>query len=332
MFRKLILLSAVALGLSACATHPGEQIAIQSADYGFVDEILSGDAGTPRRIWGQLALPESRDAPHPAIVLVHSAQGRDAQMWMYAERFNEMGIATLALDSFTQRGIRKIQEDQTEVTEASMIADAYAALRQLAHDERIDAGRIAIFGISKGGAPTVYASLDRFAEVLAPGGERFAAHIAYYPWCGVEFLEPRTTGAPILIQSGSRDSITPPELCENLIANLDQTNPGLDAELVVLDGARHAFDHPYLRHIPVIPTGYFTPVDCRIQEVRPGEFMEMSHEAEVTAATQSEVLRQCSAQGFLAGGNPQAGAAAWDNTLHFLGRNLGVDIDLSRGW
>ena len=61
-------------------------------------------------------------------------------------------------------------------------------------------------------------------------------------------------------------------------------------------------------------------------------FMEMSREATVTAATQSEVLRQCSAQGYLAGGDPAAGAAAWDNTLDFLGRNLGVDIDLGRGW
>lgn len=332
MLHRLLILALAAAGLSACATHPGEQIAIHSADYGFVDEILAGEEGIPRRIWGQMSVPETGATPYPAIVLVHSAQGRDAQMWMYAERFNEMGIATLALDSFTQRGIRKIEEDQTEVTEASMIADAYAALRQLAHDPRVDAGRIAIFGISKGGAPSVYTSLDRFAEVLAPGGERFAAHIAYYPWCGVEFLEPRTTGAPILIQSGSRDRITPPELCENLIEELDETNPGLDAQLVVLDGARHAFDHPYLRHIPVIPTGYYTPVDCRIREVSPGAFMEMSHEAEVTAATQSEVLRQCSAQGYLAGGDPEAGAAAWDNTLHFLGRNLGVNIDLSRGW
>jgi len=332
MLRKLIILCAVSIGLSACATHPGEQIAIQSTDYGFVDEILTGETGTPRQIFGRLSYPETGAAPYPAIVLVHSAQGRDAQMWMYADRFNEMGIATLALDSFTQRGIRKIKEDQTEVTEASMIADAYAALRQLAHDPRVDAGRIAIFGISKGGAPSVYASLDRFAAVLAPEGERFAAHIAYYPWCGVEFLEPRTTGAPILIQSGSRDRITPPELCEELIEELDETNPGLDAELVVLEGARHAFDHPYLRHIPVIPTGYYTPVDCRIREVSPGEFMEMSHEAEVTAATQSEVLRQCSAQGYLAGGDPVAGAAAWDNTRQFLDQNLGVNIDLSRGW
>lgn len=332
MLRKLAILALVAAGLSACAIHPGQQIAIHSADYGFVGEILDGEPGTPRRIWGQLAMPEGGDAPYPAIVLVHSAQGRDAQMWMYADRFNEMGIATLTLDSFTQRGIRKIEEDQTEVTEASMIADAYAALHQLAGDPLIDANRIAIFGISKGGAPSVYASLDRFAETLAPGGERFAAHIAYYPWCGVEFLEPRTTGAPILIQSGSRDRITPPELCEELIDELDVTNPGLDAQLVVLDGARHAFDHPYLRHITAIPTNYYTPVDCRIREMRPGEFMEMSHGAMVTATTQSEVLRQCSAQGYLAGGDPEAGATAWDNTRQFLGRNLGVNIDLSRGW
>ncbi len=331
MIRNLIIVAALA-ALAACASRPGERVALHSADYGFVDEILAGDPGTPRRLWAQLALPETGTPPYPAVVLVHSAQGRDTQMWMYTERFRALGMVTLTLDSFTQRGIQKIMEDQTEVTEASMIADTYAALRLLAAAPEIDANRIAVFGISKGGAPSVYTMLESFADRLAPGGERFALHVAYYPWCGIDFLERRATGAPLLIQAGSRDGITPPALCAELIENFEAANPELEAQLVVHEGARHAFDHPYLAYLPAIPTTYLTPRRCRIREVRPGEFIETSRTTELTSANLTQALRQCSAAGFLAGGDPEAGAAAWEITREAFVRHLDLHIVQDQGW
>ena len=323
----------LALFLSACASHPGTRVAVQSSNPFWIDEILGQEEAEPQRIWGQLSYPETGVQPGtglPAIVLVHSAQGRDAQMWMYADRFNAMGIATLTLDSFTQRGIQKIERDQTAVTEASMISDAFAALEMLSNDPRIDPARIGIFGISKGGAPTIYSSLERVAEALAPEGPRFALHLAYYPWCGMRFLEPTTTGAPILIQSGGRDLITPAEVCRDLLTEMRAHDPSIQAEMIVHPEARHAFDHPYLAHLPAVPTRYLAPHRCLIRERRPGLFIEESRDTELFASNLSSALEACSRAGFLAGGHPASAAAAWENTERFLRRHLLSSTETAR--
>lgn len=108
--------------LGACASRPGVAVQVASEDYGFVDEILNGEDGTPRKVEGQLSFPAEGDVPFPAVVIMHSSLGRDAQVWMYVRRLNEMGFATLAIDSFTDRGITEIEYDQTVVSEASMVA------------------------------------------------------------------------------------------------------------------------------------------------------------------------------------------------------------------
>ena len=54
------------------------------------------------------------------------------------------------------------------------------------------------------------------AALMAPGGERFAAHAAFYGPCIARFADPHTTGAPLLILYGTDDALIDPVRCRSL--------------------------------------------------------------------------------------------------------------------
>jgi len=61
------------------------------------------------------------------------------------------GFATLTYDSFAARGMTALASRSGRGVIPSALADAYAALRLLASQPKIDANRIAIVGFSLGG-------------------------------------------------------------------------------------------------------------------------------------------------------------------------------------
>lgn len=320
----------LALGLAGCAAAPdgGERLALDSRTYGFVDELGRAGAGSRQRVEGTLLLPPGAQpaGPLPAVVLLHSSIGQGSQDWHYAQRLAARGFAVLAVDSFGPRGVEKTVEDQTLVGTASMLADAYAALARLAADPRIDPGRIAVLGFSKGGIAALYAALETVRERVAPAGPdaapRFAAHVAYYPWCGVRFRELGTTGAPVLLQLGGRDEVAPAALCQALVAAIEEADPAADLEVVLHPAARHAFDHPLLDWIGAIPVSGSVPVDCRFEEVAPGRFRETLSGRPASAASLPELFAGCGRAHLLAGGDPEAAERALARTLAFLEATL----------
>ena len=225
--RAAVLLALLAPLLAACAVPPGDSrpVALASRDFGFIDELGQAGAGRAREVDGRLFLPPTGAAPYPAVVLLHSSIGQGTQDWRTADVLRARGFAVLAIDSFGPRGVEKTIKDQTLVSEASMVADAYAGLAALSADPRIDGGRIAVMGFSKGGIAALYAGLETVRARMGVGARRFAAHVAYYPWCGVAFLDPRTTGAPILIELGARDEVAPPALCEAFAGEVRKADP-----------------------------------------------------------------------------------------------------------
>ncbi len=311
--------------LTACTTTEigGQQVAIRSADPVFIDELLNGSASPPRRIYGWLRMPaHPTRGPAPALVLLHTSFGQGEQDKQYADVFTAMGFAVLAINSFKPRGVSNTTQDQSLVTESSMIADAYAALAYLSARPDIDKSRIGVVGFSKGGIAALYASLTSIRTALARNGESFAAHVAYYPWCGLRFLSPKTTGAPILVQSGGADEITPPGLCLDFLEQLRLLNPAQQADMIVHDGARHGFDHPSLKNVTWAPVGGVTPASCLIREVRPNEFVEQSTGRKVSSGTLKSVIWDCSGSFGIAGGDPEAGRKALSKTMAFLRRTL----------
>jgi dienelactone hydrolase len=314
----------LALFLAACTFKPAgtERLVLSSRDYGFVDELLAGDEGTPVAVDGYLLLPgEARFAPpYPALVMLHTSGGQGTQDWSYAGRFAELGLAVLAVDSFSGRGVSKTIKDPTLVGAASMLADGFAALAALRADPRIDPRRIGIIGFSKGAITALYAAYEPIRRRLAPGSAAFAAHLAYYPWCGLRLNRPVTTGAPVLIQSGALDDVVLVERCQELISASRGPSGAPEMELVIHAEARHGFDHPLLSPFGALPMSAPAPTNCLFQQQPSGGFTERHSGLAASVANLREVLALCSADHGTAGGNDQAAAESFARTLDFLRR------------
>ena len=179
----------------------------------------------------------------PAVVLLHGAGGvLAAREHTYGRQFAAMGTAALVIDVFGARRDRAtgFTERLLEITESMAIADAYAGLRFLRQRLEIDPARVALIGFSYGAMATMYALNAGVAALVAPGGERFAAHAAFYGPCIAHFENPRTTGAPLLILYGTGDALIDPARCEAFAA--DARRGGSSVEVIAYPGALHQWD------------------------------------------------------------------------------------------
>lgn len=316
----------ILLAASACTLPPlgSERLEFISRDYGFVDRLRDKSEGSSREVHGWLMLPEEERAapPYPAVVMLHSSIGQGSQDWHYARAFREMGFAVLAVDSFQPRGVRMTVDDLTLVTETSMMADAYGALNRLSADPRIDADRIALVGFSKGGIAALYSAFATSRRALAAADYGFAAHVAYYPWCGVEFHDLETTGAPVLIEAGAEDEVAPPALCRELIDKIETEHPNAEIELSVQPDSLHAFDHPLLEIFEDLPIAADFPTECRFREVEPNLFIEETSGRVATEESLADIFEACSRDDARAGGNEAAADRAQEETEAFLRRHL----------
>jgi dienelactone hydrolase len=170
--------------------------------------------GAPVTVVGYLYLPSGVKGPVPAMILKHGsagltgAQGDNIRKW--AASLNDWGIAAFVVDSFGPRGIGESASDQSKLRSLADLADAFAALKVLAGDPRIDSGRIGIIGWSRGGAAAMESALEsaRLA-VLAPSDPKFAAHIVFYGMASPQYRDTATDHAPMLFLHGDSDNIVP---------------------------------------------------------------------------------------------------------------------------
>ena len=122
---------------------------------------------------GTLTLP-AREEPVPLVVGVHGAEGgtRDFHLFRHLEAtLPRAGLATLLFD---RRGEGESTGDGKRVSYELLAADVQAWLRSCATDDRIDSGRIGLWGISQGGwiAPLAAAGLPdtAFLVAVSPAG------------------------------------------------------------------------------------------------------------------------------------------------------------------
>lgn len=203
------------------------------------------DSVHPLTVAGQLRVPAQVVGKMPAVVIVHGSAGIDSRGMFYAQALNRAGIVTLEIDLWAARGwLGGIRGRPRGVPET--LPDAYGALKFLAKQPFIDAGRIGILGFSWGGVVAMLSATQPPTSQYTGGALKFAAHVANYPVCwvynhrpGYEFSS--FTGAPILIQVGELDTYDLPDSCSTLVHSLPSAQQA-SISFVVYKGATHAWD------------------------------------------------------------------------------------------
>lgn len=199
----------------------------------------------PVEISGTLYIPEGNE-PSSAVILYHgSGHPKRLEPWFndLVPRLVDAGIATFVLDSYTGRDISGTSADQTELSKATRLVDAFQALKKLASLSMIDENKIGISGYSFGGIVAMVSADLRLVEAGLAGGKKFAAHLPVYPSCQAQFRTLKLTGAPLLFLVGEFDDYTPAKYCLTYVERM--VAEGYNARIKVYPEVYHAWINDY---------------------------------------------------------------------------------------
>jgi dienelactone hydrolase len=225
-------------------------ITFQSSTYGDFRALLTREAAAGTvTVRAKLEFPEAAKDRYPAVIVVHALGGySDANEGYVAAELRKSGFATLTYDSFAARGTTGAVMSATPGYLPTGAADAYAALRLLASEPRIDASRIAIIGFSFGAEVAHVTAFESLRSALNPGQEKFAAHVAFYPALNFGVVADRGayTGSPVLLLLGGKDDNLPAAKVEGYQTYLRAAGIPAPIETVTYPGAYHAWTFPDL--------------------------------------------------------------------------------------
>ncbi|EKV31483.1 dienelactone hydrolase [Caenispirillum salinarum AK4] len=183
----------------------------------------------------------------PAVVVSQGLGGlKQAREHTYGRRLAEHGYVALVVDSFAVRGKDHDSHSKRALaaTESTMLADAFAALRTLAHRPDVDPDRIGIVGFSYGGMITVLTAYEQMRRLFLDGTPdanlKFAAHASFYGSSVPRLDDPTATGAPVLILNGALDANVSLKRTGQIAEDLRRG--GSPVEEVVLPGTYHQWD------------------------------------------------------------------------------------------
>ena len=224
-------------------------ITFQSSTYSDFRQLLARKGTGDVVVSAQLRFPEEARDRYPAVIVVHTLGGyRDANEGYVAAELRKAGFATLTYDSFAARGTTGAALSALPGYLPIGVADAYAALRFLSHEPRIDSDRIAIIGFSYGGDVAHLAAFEILRAALNSEPSRFAAHVSFYP--GGNFgaiAEPSAyTGSPVLMLLGEKDDNLPITKVERYLAYARGAGAPAPIQTVIYPGAYHAWTVPDL--------------------------------------------------------------------------------------
>jgi dienelactone hydrolase len=228
-------------------------------------QFLTGDKnGKVVMIAAQLRFPQGASGRLPAVLLQHGSGGPNAGHEFWSKHFNEMGVASVLLDSFSGRGLTRTSTNQALLGRFNMILDAYRALDVIANHPGIDPSRIAVMGFSRGGQSALYSSLKRFQQSWSPR-VTFAAHIPLYASCQAILIgDTDLSPVPIRQFHGAADDYVPVAPCRAYFERLRAA--GRDVQLTEYPDAHHSYDNPLGNKTPTVAKGAQSVRACKLKE------------------------------------------------------------------
>ncbi len=238
---------------------------------GVVESMVWVPAGD-HRVPGTLALPAGPTGrPVPVVLLLHgdlSSRNENGDLFTrLAADLAGRGIASLRIDF---AGSGDSTQPDLALDYPGMVADATASLNYLLGDPRIDPDRVAVLGLSRGGAiaatlagtvpgvaalaewsGAVYNGYDEDPEAhdqaradgyVTVDGNAGPFRLSLNWFDSIEQSHPLDDVAgytgPVLAVTGSADDVVPPEVSDVFV----QTVASTDTTRYIVDGADHEFD------------------------------------------------------------------------------------------
>ncbi|MEO8018405.1 MAG: dienelactone hydrolase family protein [Pseudomonadota bacterium] len=188
---------------------------------------------------GFLCYDEAHPGPRPAVLISHSAAGRDDFVERKARRLAWQGYVCFALDNYGQ-GKRGTTPAENSALMAPFMKDRKMLLRRLQAGLKaatsmpiIDARRIAVMGFCFGGL----CALD-----LARSNADIRGAVSFHGLLKPSgFTEPKIR-AKVLMMHGYDDPLAPPE--DVLAVAKEFTDAGADWQLHAYGHTMHAFTNP----------------------------------------------------------------------------------------
>ncbi len=288
-----------------------QEIAVETSTPS-MDDFLKGNKGEPVLIAGHLRLvkgaPGQVPPKQPVVVLMHGAGGQapwNGYINEWAKVFNEAGVSTFNLDSYSGRGIFDFKS-LAKLPAIVRVVDAFAALKVLAKHPSVDAEKVVVMGFSHGSAAALYSNASRFQKYYGDG-LKFAANISMYGLCAVKYRGDDDTVSPLLILHGTAEDWVPFAPCDDYAQRLAKA--GKDVRIIGYPDSYHVFDSPAAG--PVRKMDFKTSAGCLLEETESGV---------VSRETQKPLdgAAPCWKSGVTLGYNPGTAKKAHEDAIAFL--------------
>ena len=224
-----------------------EIIKFTSYNPGIPLTIINGSyVNSPVEVSGKLILPkEGKNLP--VVVTVHSSGGPSeftspTQSWRkdFKNQLLKNNIGIFEIDNFTSRGAKSTGSNQGKVSVNAGELDALVAYKILDQHPRVNAKKLGITGLSRGGSASNMAVEKKYSDVILGEENYYKASLPMASDCfNVAFDKPTPTPAKILFLLGGADDYTLAKFCVAYAEKMKKA--GGDVEVIVKEGWHHDF-------------------------------------------------------------------------------------------
>jgi dienelactone hydrolase len=226
---------------------PGRPLRLMSATPRSFEQIVQRVAAPAVELHAALFVPTTKAlagaAPerHAAVIIIPGSGGVLPPLLVHARALVDAGIAVLLVDPFGGRGVLNTVAEQRQIPFAASAYDIFAAMRALAAEPHIDAGRLGAMGYSRGGVAVLAAALRLLAEPALQGQAPLQAVLAGWPWCGYQFQTPDTGATAVRLVAADQDDWASVVQTQAYHALLQAR--GANVSLRIVRNAQHGFGY-----------------------------------------------------------------------------------------